>query len=443
MDIDPLGRFSPATATWFREAFGAPTPAQAEAWRAIAGGGHTLVIAPTGSGKTLAAFLWSVDQLLTADGEPGSAARLGPARCRVLYVSPLKALATDIERNLRAPLAGVRAAAVAAGGEPPAVSVAVRSGDTPADERRRFARQGADILITTPESLYLLLTSAARERLAGVEWVILDEIHSLAGAKRGAHLAVSLERLDARLARPAQRIGLSATVEPPAAVARYLAGGRPVEIVAPPTRKDWELTVVVPVPDLGDLASAPAAAPAAAPSVRPRQVVRAGSSPGAPSWLSAPASSRPPGPAPAPARTPAPRASIWPHVTERLADLIAEHRSTIVFVNSRQVAERLASRLNELWETRGQAADALADGEMALQDHSADGPPDGSASPSEPPGPQPYEPLGSQPDSPGVRPLKPPGSPPYESPGPRHDEPLDSQPHETPGVQSLKPPGSP
>ncbi|MGB8382350.1 MAG: ATP-dependent helicase, partial [Dermatophilaceae bacterium] len=320
MSGDVLERFSPATADWFREAFAAPTEAQRGAWEAISSGRHTLVVAPTGSGKTLSAFLWALDRLATSD-PPGGQRR----RCRVLYVSPLKALAVDVERNLRSPLVGIGHAATRLGVPVPQVRVAVRSGDTPASDRRAFARAPADILITTPESLFLLLTSSAREALAGVETVIVDEVHAVAGTKRGAHLAVTLERLDALLERPAQRIGLSATVRPVDEVARFLAGGRPVDIVSPPSHKAWDLQVVVPVPDMSELGQPTAD-------------------------LSGPAAGEPP------------RASIWPHVEERIADLVAAHRSTLVFANSRRLAERLTARLNEI-----QAAhlDLPADGEPA------------------------------------------------------------------------------
>ena len=204
-----LDRFSPATADWFRGSFLAPTPAQEGAWDAISSGRHAVVVAPTGSGKTLAAFLWALDRLSVAP-VPEDRAR----RCRVLYISPLKALAVDVERNLRSPLVGIGHAAARLGMPLPQVRVAVRSGDTPAADRRGFVRDPSDILITTPESLFLMLTSAARESLVGVETVILDEVHAVAGTKRGAHLALTLERLDALLERPAQRIGLSATVRP-------------------------------------------------------------------------------------------------------------------------------------------------------------------------------------------------------------------------------------
>ena len=218
---DALAPFSAATQAWFTGAFERPTEAQAGAWQAISAGDHALVVAPTGSGKTLAAFLWALDRLTTPATEPDA------ATCRVLYVSPLKALAVDVERNLRAPLTGIRQAAHRLGVPLPDVRVGVRSGDTTAQERRAMGRTPPDILITTPESLFLLLTSQARATLAGVDTVIVDEVHALAGSKRGAHLALSLERLDALLAAPAQRIGLSATVRPVDEVARWWPRARP------------------------------------------------------------------------------------------------------------------------------------------------------------------------------------------------------------------------
>src|SRR5271168_1791641 len=246
---DALDGFSPATRAWFDGAFAEPTQAQAEAWRVIGKGEDTLVVAPTGSGKTLAAFLWAIDKLAAAP-PPQDPKR----RTRVLYVSPLKALAVDIERNLRAPLTGLTRIAERHGLPAPDISVGVRSGDTPPAIRRQLIAKPPDILITTPESLFLMLTSAARETLAGVQTVIVDEIHAIAAGKRGAHLALSLERLDdLREGRPAQRIGLSATVRPPEELARFLSGQAPTTIVAPPSTKSFELTVQVPVPDMANL----------------------------------------------------------------------------------------------------------------------------------------------------------------------------------------------
>ncbi|UFU04193.1 DEAD/DEAH box helicase [Ruania suaedae] len=326
---DALTAFSDATRRWFTSAFEAPTTAQSGAWEAVASGQHALVIAPTGSGKTLAAFLWAVDQLLTGT-QPAERSR----RCRVLYVSPLKALAADVERNLRSPLVGITQTATAQGASVNDVQVGVRTGDTPASERRRFSTHPPDICITTPESLFLMLTSSAREGLRGVEAVIIDEVHALAGNKRGAHLAISLERLDALLERPAQRIGLSATVRPPESVAAYLAGsrsldegGRSTRIVQPHVDKELQIDVVVPVPDLSDLSSA-------------------ASGPGSGADLSGDAAGMVPE-----GKTPS-GSSIWPHVTERVVDLITSHTSTIVFTNSRRGAERLAARINEHYAER-------------------------------------------------------------------------------------------
>ena len=299
----PLALFGDATREWFAAAFAGPTPAQAGAWKAISAGRNALVVAPTGSGKTLAAFLWSLDRL-AAEGPPTEKLR----RCRVLYVSPLKALAVDVERNLRTPLAGMRQAAARLGLPAPDVTVAMRTGDTPAEERRLFSRTPSDILITTPESLFLLLTSSARESLRGVQTVIVDEVHAVCATKRGAHLALSLERLDALLERPAQRVGLSATVRPIEETARFLGGAAPVEIVQPRTPKTIQVEVQVPVADMTRLDEE---------AEEDEEGV-----------------SR--------------QASIWPAVEERVFDLIASHRSTIVFTNSRRGAERLCARLNEI-----------------------------------------------------------------------------------------------
>ena len=288
-----LDRFSSLTRNWFEGTFTSPTPAQAQAWDAIADGEHTLVVAPTGSGKTLAAFLWAIDRL--AHDPDGSGTR-------VLYISPLKALAVDVERNLRTPLTGISRMAEQRGSPVGAIRVGVRSGDTPPARRRELVAHPPDILITTPESLFLMLTSAAREALTGIQTVIVDEVHAVSGTKRGAHLALSLERLDALLAHPAQRIGLSATVRPPEEVARFLTGGRTARarIVNPPAAKTFDLSVQVPVPDMADLAGH----------------------------------------------------TIWPDVENRIVDLIESHTSTIVFANSRRLAERITARINEIHAER-------------------------------------------------------------------------------------------
>jgi ATP-dependent helicase Lhr and Lhr-like helicase len=352
----PMDGFSAPTRAWFSAAFAEPTPAQVQAWAAIGQGDNALVVAPTGSGKTLAAFLWAIDKLAT-----GPVPEDPLLRCRVLYISPLKALAVDIERNLRSPLTGVGHAAHRLGLGINEIRVGVRSGDTAADERRKLAGKPPDILITTPESLFLLLTSKAREGLRGVETVIIDEVHALAGSKRGAHLALSLERLDAlRGVRavpeaasgpagsggqqcsggsgagpraPVQRIGLSATVRPPEEVAAFLGGSRPVTIAAPPSEKRIELKIVVPVEDMSDLEQA-------------RAPDTGTGSPGGPAG--------PDGTDDQPGGQDR-RRSIWPHVEERVLDLIQAHKSTIVFANSRRLAERLCGRLNELAADRAEA----------------------------------------------------------------------------------------
>src|SRR5919109_1317643 len=283
--MSALDVFSPKTRAWFEGAFPAPTPAQEAGWPAIASGKHTLIQAPTGSGKTLAAFLYGIDRLTA---EPGDGLRL-------LYVSPLKALNYDIERNLRGPLSGLDSK----------LNVAVRTGDTPQRDRAAMLREHPDILITTPESLYLLLTSRAREMLKSVRTLVLDEVHSVAGTKRGAHLAVSVERLD-RLAMsrgqspgPVQRIGLSATQRPLEEIGRFVSGGRPIELVDAGRSKELDLEVVVPLEDM---------------------------------------------------REPGEQSSIWPSIYPEILELVRQHRSTIVFVNNRRLAERLALRLNELAE---------------------------------------------------------------------------------------------
>jgi ATP-dependent Lhr-like helicase len=366
---DVLSLFQPAVAEWFRASFDSPTPPQVGGWPAIARGESTLILSPTGSGKTLTAFLWCINRLMFEPAPPPS------RRCRVLYVSPLKALAVDIERNLRAPLAGIAHRAAARGDAHHAPAIAVRTGDTPPVERARFVREPADILITTPESLYLLLTSNARESLRAIDTVIVDEIHALVPTKRGAHLALSLERLEhlrtaEREPQPLQRIGLSATQRPLDEVARFLGGAepsagrgprstvrgprsalrntltagrkkvvrdksleppageavihdefaapgaspavyRPVTIVDTSEKKRLDLRIEVPVEDMARIG-------------QPEQI------------LSGPAAQ---GPA---------RQSIWSAIHPRLLELVLAHRSTLVFVNNRRTAERLASALNEL-----------------------------------------------------------------------------------------------
>lgn len=347
-DGDGLERFGAATAAWFRGAFDAPTRVQREAWAAIGAGGHALVVAPTGSGKTLAAFLWALDRLATeraaqADPtlpglssataeDPGRARKTSASeragRTRILYISPLKALGVDVERNLRAPLIGIRQTARRLDLDVPELRVGVRTGDTPPAERRRLLAHPPDVLITTPESLFLMLTGSARSALSGVETVIVDEVHAVAGSKRGAHLALSLERLDARLERPAQRIGLSATVRPLDAVARFLGGAAPVTVVAPPSTKAFDLNIVVPVEDMSDVGIAAASEPPDAPDDGPlfgdaSQAISAGDTRRA--------------------------GSIWPFIEQRVLAQVLAHRSTIVFVNSRGLAERFTARLNEAY----------------------------------------------------------------------------------------------
>lgn len=310
--------FPPAVQDWFGETFAAPTKAQRRAWPVLAKGESALVFAPTGSGKTLAAFLAAIGRLMFAP-VPGKA-----ERCRVVYVSPLKALAVDVERNLRTPLQGISRVAERRGETVLVPEVAIRTGDTPSEERARMLRRPPDILITTPESLFLVLTSRARAFLGSVETVIVDEIHALVGTKRGAHLALSLERLEEAAGRRLQRIGLSATQRPLEEVARYLGGGeglkkwtpRPVAIVDAGAKKRFDLRVEVPVEDMSRLGERPPSAPDAVPLEGPAAL--------------------------------SPRRSLWSAIHPRLLDLVRAHRSTIVFVNSRRLAERLAAALNDL-----------------------------------------------------------------------------------------------
>src|SRR4051794_19931053 len=324
MSRDPLATFTPQVRDWFTRAFAEPTEAQRQAWPAIAAGDHVLVSAPTGSGKTLAAFLWGLDRLVAEPvADDGS-------RTRLVYVSPLKALSYDIERNLRAPLKGI-------GGD---VRVALRTGDTPQRERQAMLRNPPDVLITTPESLYLMLTSKARELFEGVEWVIVDEIHAVAQTKRGAHLALTLERLERQAGRPVQRIGLSATQRPLDEVGRFLAGsGRECRVVDAGMRKPLDVRIEVPVEDMSE------------PDVQP-----ASDAEGVADSI-------------APYGDSVSRRSIWPAIYPQLLDLVEQHRSTIVFVNNRRGSERLAMRLNELAAERKAAAEGTAGNGAGPPDH--------------------------------------------------------------------------
>ncbi len=340
--MESLAAFHAPTRRWFADSFGQPTRAQSLGWPAISTGESTLILAPTGSGKTLAAFLWCIDRLMFAPVPERS------RRCRAIYVSPLKALAVDVERNLRAPLQGI--AHVAGEQDVPFhfPDVWIRTGDTPAAERARFARNPADILITTPESLYLLLTSRAREVLRSVETVIIDEIHALVPTKRGSHLALSLERLEALCERSPQRIGLSATQRPLDEVARFLGGAFRTDCALEPAREgDSEHHI-----DSAEVESSIGAAEPA-PVFRPVTIVDTGEARRLEISVEVPVEDMarigeveeiPSGPA----AQPEVRHSIWPAIHPRLLALVREHRSTLVFVNSRRLAERLAAALNEL-----------------------------------------------------------------------------------------------
>src|SRR4051794_37345144 len=294
----PLAAFTPQVRDWFTRAFAEPTAAQAQAWPAIATGEHALISAPTGSGKTLAAFLWALDRLAADPTTPGE------ERTRLVYVSPLKALSYDVEKNLRAPLRGIGAD----------ISVGIRTGDTPQKERRDMVKHPPDVLITTPESLYLMLTSQARKVFEGTEWVIVDEIHAVAQTKRGAHLAVTLERLAEVAGRDVQRIGLSATQNPLEEVGHFLVGPkRTCTVIDTGLAKPLDRKIPVRVESM----------------VEPDQGTDAAD-------LDPLAGGE------------ATRKSIWPAIYPEILELVRQHRSTIVFVNNRRGAERLALRLNEL-----------------------------------------------------------------------------------------------
>ncbi|MFT3864524.1 MAG: DEAD/DEAH box helicase [Solirubrobacterales bacterium] len=330
---DPLAPFSAPVRRWFEASFEGPTPAQAGGWEAISGGDNALICAPTGSGKTLASFLWGIDKLAR---EP----QLGTG-VKLVYISPLKALSYDIERNLRAPLRGIGAADIAVG---------LRTGDTSQKDRRAMAKTPPDILITTPESLYLMMSSSVREILTGVEAVIVDEIHAVAQTKRGSHLALTLERLDhmvqtsggAAGSSGIQRIGLSATQRPLERIAQFLVGPkRECKIVDAGTRKDLDIEIVVPVEDMAD--------------------------PGAPAYPSENGTAQPSEIEPS-----AHVRSIWPAIYPELLRLVQTHTSTIIFVNNRRAAERLAKRLNELANGEGES-------ELPATEHAGHGAPSADA----------------------------------------------------------------
>ena len=358
--LDPLARFSPAVRAWFAQALGEPTSIQRQAWEAVASGKNALVIAPTGSGKTLAAFLYAVDRLMaekTAVQPAGSRREKTRWRkgVRVLYVSPLKALGADVQRNLEVPLQAISdlmAASVPDASAVPHVTVAQRTGDTTPDERRKIVRNPPDILITTPESLYLMLTSQAREVLRTVETVVVNEVHAIAGTKRGAHLSLSLERLDDLLETPAQRVGLSATVRPAEVVAHFLGGPHAVEVVSQEEPPALDLRVVVPVRDMTAVPPVPGAPKPKAAKAPIREAWKTDRS------LRAAMAGPLENPTP---DTRVGSSSLWPAIEGAILDQVLAHRSTIVFVNSRGLCERLTGRLNELYAKRiGLAADPLA-----------------------------------------------------------------------------------
>jgi ATP-dependent Lhr-like helicase len=354
VEADPFAGFHPVTVEWFKAVFDSPTAPQKMGWPVIAHGESALILAPTGTGKTLTAFLWCLDRLMLHPPPRGQ-----QDGTRVLYVSPLKALAVDVERNLRSPLAGIANMARRQGVPFREPAISVRTGDTPQKERALFRRHPADILITTPESLYLLLTSQSAEALRTVDTVIIDEIHALVPTKRGAHLALSLERLEALVDKPLQRIGLSATQRPLEEVARFLGGveidsyHRSNPFTAIPSSASSEVIVEMDQPVENSAAVILDGTDTAPPRYRSVTIVNASAVKQLKLRIEVPVEDMarlnaieeiPSGPASQAPR----RVSIWNAIHPRLLELIRERNSTILFVNSRQVAERLAGALNEL-----------------------------------------------------------------------------------------------
>ena len=382
---DPLDKFHAPVSAWFRDVFVEPTVVQNQAWEAISTGHNALVVAPTGSGKTLAAFLWALSELTRgsflqespnpATAKPNAKKSSAKKSCtqkagtRVLYISPLKALGVDVDRNLAAPLAGIARTAAAMEETVAPVRVGVRSGDTPSSERAKMLRNPPEILITTPESLYLMLTSKAAGTLRGVDTVIVDEVHAVAGTKRGTHLALSLERLEMLTEQPVQRIGLSATVNPIDTVASFLGGDRPVTVVNPRSSKSWDVQVRSVVEDFQD---PPAYEDVVVSSFEDASAISEGDSElideallgpslmgeGLGGNTSAGSGARVASGVDKESALPQQK-SVWPHVQRAVYEQIMENHSTLVFVNSRRSAERLTGALNEEW-AKEHDPDALA-----------------------------------------------------------------------------------
>lgn len=372
MAVDPLDSFYAPVAAWFRDVFAEPTIVQNQAWQAISAGQNALVVAPTGSGKTLAAFLWSLSRLSGGSFFHDAPTPEKSSPTKVLYISPLKALGVDVSRNLAAPLAGIARVADAMGETAAPVRVGVRSGDTPQSERSKLLRNPPEILVTTPESLYLMLTSKAAATLANVGTVIVDEVHAVAGTKRGTHLALSLERLEMLTGQAVQRIGLSATVNPVDKVASFLGGDRPVTVVNPEQPKSWDVQVTSVVEDFQDPPSTEDVAlaeyevtesEAASEKETEEPIDEALLGPsligeGVGGSTQAGSGARVASGVDKESALPQQK-SVWPHVQRAIYRQVMENRSTLVFVNSRRAAERLTGALNEEW-AKEHDPDALA-----------------------------------------------------------------------------------